>query len=625
MSDYQPDGSFPIGLDMDESLDERDALLLSDTSPLPTYSRANGSWSNSLDNSVHSTGHLDRPRHVTIGQKGYVNHLANSTAHDSRRPRQAHMSRSSSMVNLTRLTRSSMVPTDEAWSDSYRPMGESASSIGLSTLAETARPMQRRPSQTYLRGGLSRSSSMVSMTSVDGSFRGDLGHNVMESSIHSMDISTHRPSYLLTEEPAGIASSSIGLSTLAETARPMQRRPSQTYLRGGLSRSSSMVSMTSVDGSFRGDLGHNVMESSIHSMDISTHRPSYLLSEEPAGIASRKHPKPPSRSSSFVGLPTLAEKGESHILKSRSKFTPPRESSAHNQANTIIETPVKLLNDSHKRKSSNSSIDQLKPSRVRSRRAKNSLNSSSSSLIKAVSMLSLKKKERSSENFNELVQRRKKENSSTNDGLPSYAFLEKDKKIDEGSLLPNAKWWHGIFIFSLIALVACIIRTWAPYPYGARMPTEMVAATDWSNGCIGLDSCICPRETICADDLTSMILLTIARCSAWFDYPLYMCLFLSKCNNLNNYLQKTALRCKINFSDFHKVHRLFGIIVGIESASHSLFHMLRWARRDDDIKLLWSSQTGISGLVCFIAGLFVILPMTSQYLRASMSFELRKG
>ena len=545
MSDYQPDGSFPIGLDMDESLDERDALLLSDTSPLPTYSRANGSWSNSLDNSVHSTGHLDRPGHVTIGQKGYVNHLANSTAHDSRRPRQAHMSRSSSMVNLTRLTRSSMVPTDEAWSDSYRPMGESASSIGLSTLAETARPMQRRPSQTYLRGGLSRSSSMVSMTSVDGSFRWDLGHNVMESSIHSMDISTHRPSY--------------------------------------------------------------------------------LLSEEPAGIASRKHPKPPSRSSSFVGLPTLAEKGESHILKSRSKFTPPRESSAHNQANTIIETPVKLLNDSHKRKSSNSSIDQLKPSRVRSRRAKNSLNSSSSSLIKAVSMLSLKKKERSSENFNELVQRRKKENSSTNDGLPSYAFLEKDKKIDEGSLLPNAKWWHGIFIFSLIALVACIIRTWAPYPYGARMPTEMVAATDWSNGCIGLDSCICPRETICADDLTSMILLTIARCSAWFDYPLYMCLFLSKCNNLNNYLQKTALRCKINFSDFHKVHRLFGIIVGIESASHSLFHMLRWARRDDDIKLLWSSQTGISGLVCFIAGLFVILPMTSQYLRASMSFELRKG
>ncbi|KAL7515165.1 hypothetical protein ACHAXN_012567 [Cyclotella atomus] len=76
-----------------------------------------------------------------------------------------------------------------------------------------------------------------------------------------------------------------------------------------------------------------------------------------------------------------------------------------------------------------------------------------------------------------------------------------------------------------------------------------------------------------------------------------MVLFLSKCNNLNNYLQKTVLRCFINFSDYHKVHRLFGIIVGIESASHSFFHLFRWKCRSDDIKLLYTSQTGITGLI----------------------------
>ena len=117
------------------------------------------------------------------------------------------------------------------------------------------------------------------------------------------------------------------------------------------------------------------------------------------------------------------------------------------------------------------------------------------------------------------------------------------------------------------------------------MTSEQVAAMGYSNGCQGVQTCICPRETICADDVLSMIFLTIARASAWFSYPLYMLLFLSKANNLNNFLQKTALRCWINFSDYHHVHSLFGIIVGFEGTSHSFFHILRWARRNDDIQV----------------------------------------
>jgi len=120
---------------------------------------------------------------------------------------------------------------------------------------------------------------------------------------------------------------------------------------------------------------------------------------------------------------------------------------------------------------------------------------------------------------------------------------------------------------------------------GARMPTKTIAAMPWSNGCQGLQSCICPRETICADDLLSMIFLTIARSTAWAAYPLYVLMFMSKANNLNNFLQKTALRCWINFSDYHRVHSLFGIIVGFESTSHTFFHILRWARRNNDIEV----------------------------------------
>ena len=117
---------------------------------------------------------------------------------------------------------------------------------------------------------------------------------------------------------------------------------------------------------------------------------------------------------------------------------------------------------------------------------------------------------------------RRQASKAARETLPSYEFLLQNEGggKEERSLLPNTKWWHGVFIFSLVAVLACIITLWAPYPIGARMPSAQVAEMPWSNGCQGIDTCICPRETICADDLLSMIFLTIARCSAWFDYPL---------------------------------------------------------------------------------------------------------
>lgn len=227
--------------------------------------------------------------------------------------------------------------------------------------------------------------------------------------------------------------------------------------------------------------------------------------------------------------------------------------------------------------------------------------------------------------------RRKKEPSfddeekqSLTGRLPKYDFLT-DSDKERGSLKAGHRWWHAVFILSLVSLVACIITLWAPYPIGARMPSSEVAKTPWSNGCIGVETCICPRETICADDLLSMIFLTIARASAWFDYPLYMLLFLSKCSNLNNFLQTTAARVWINFSDSHKVHSLFGCIVAIETTSHSFFHLLRWARRSNDIQLLWTTKTGITGLIAFSLTPLIALPMAVPFLKKRMKFEWRKG
>ena len=55
------------------------------------------------------------------------------------------------------------------------------------------------------------------------------------------------------------------------------------------------------------------------------------------------------------------------------------------------------------------------------------------------------------------------------------------------------------------------------------------------------------------------------------------------------------------------------------------FHLLRWARRNDDIQLLWTTRTGITGLVALIVTPLIVLPMSLPILKAKLSFELRKG
>ena len=140
----------------------------------------------------------------------------------------------------------------------------------------------------------------------------------------------------------------------------------------------------------------------------------------------------------------------------------------------------------------------------------------------------------------------------------------------------------------------------------------------------GLDSCICPRESICATDKLSMVLLALARCFAFFDYPLYMMMFLSKAHNVNNVRRRTILREWIDFSDMHHIHSIFGVVVGMETMFHSFFHMLRWGI-NNDIQLLWTTKTGITGLIASSVTPLIAWPMVVPRLKTLLRFEVRKG
>jgi hypothetical protein len=190
---------------------------------------------------------------------------------------------------------------------------------------------------------------------------------------------------------------------------------------------------------------------------------------------------------------------------------------------------------------------------------------------------------------------------------------------DRGNLEPrelkrrkacSLHWWHAIFLFSGISVLICLLEILLPSPQGMRMTSaEVVTLGIALEGCEdGLKRCICPRETVCATDIISMVLLTIARCSAFFDYPLYMMIFLSKCHNLNNILRRTIMRELIDFADMHCIHSIFGIVIAVESTSHSFFHVIRWGI-NNDIDLLWKTQTGVTGAIGCAVTAFIVWPM----------------
>lgn len=168
----------------------------------------------------------------------------------------------------------------------------------------------------------------------------------------------------------------------------------------------------------------------------------------------------------------------------------------------------------------------------------------------------------------------------------------------------------GLLILSTCTFAWCAFQIIAPPPFGIN--------TGWASSasgaeCIGPDFepmpvCICPRETTCIKDIKSLVFLAFARLSAYFDYPLYVMLFLSKAHNLRGILHRTFLREFLPLDDLHSLHVFAGKVVAIEVFWHSFWHLLRWGLAGD-LRLLWQHSTGISGLISLILTPLITWPM----------------
>jgi predicted ferric reductase len=184
----------------------------------------------------------------------------------------------------------------------------------------------------------------------------------------------------------------------------------------------------------------------------------------------------------------------------------------------------------------------------------------------------------------------------------------------------------GLLILSTCTFAWCAFQIIAPPPFGIN--------TGWASSasgaeCIGTDFepmtvCICPRETTCIKDIKSLVFLAFARLSAYFDYPLYVMLFLSKAHNLRGILHRTFLREFLPLDDLHSLHVFAGKVVAIEVFWHSFWHLLRWGLAGD-LRLLWQCSTGISGLISLILTPLITWPMLFTRLKVAIDFTTRKA
>ena len=172
---------------------------------------------------------------------------------------------------------------------------------------------------------------------------------------------------------------------------------------------------------------------------------------------------------------------------------------------------------------------------------------------------------------------------------------------------------RNLFRLVRLAQVLCILwvtaATFLPRPLGL-----------WNE-----DRQICPRETICLRDVWSYVFLAISRMSAYGMYPPLVLVFLSKCNSLRTFLQQSWLNELIPFYDLHQLHVSMGTFLLYDGVfGHSFFHLLRWGR-EGDIGLLFTSTTGVTGLVALILLPLICMPMMVPLLKRRMPWECRKG
>ncbi|KAJ8600419.1 hypothetical protein CTAYLR_001469 [Chrysophaeum taylorii] len=153
------------------------------------------------------------------------------------------------------------------------------------------------------------------------------------------------------------------------------------------------------------------------------------------------------------------------------------------------------------------------------------------------------------------------------------------------------------------------------------LPTSAkpVGAAEWDLASIR----VCPRAAVCSEGWAEVVLLALARISAYWMLPPIAVVFLTKVRAGSISWNNSILSLIMPLYELHDIHVRMGWQIGVCTIVHTVCHVFRWALRGELCGKSSRGATGTSGLVADIALLPTIL-LQLRWFRERVSFEPRK-
>lgn len=161
------------------------------------------------------------------------------------------------------------------------------------------------------------------------------------------------------------------------------------------------------------------------------------------------------------------------------------------------------------------------------------------------------------------------------------------------------------------------------FPPGCRSKWKFLL---WTNGSLIKNDqgqpTLCPRPSICSEGVFQIILISLARLSAFASYTVMGMTFVSRMHSSIYFLSNTYAAHYIPFEYLHKIHNKMGAWYAGLAVLHTITHLVRYAVRQEMTEQM-KTTTALSGVVAIISMIAVTWSMTHAKRFKSIEFERR--
>ncbi len=174
-------------------------------------------------------------------------------------------------------------------------------------------------------------------------------------------------------------------------------------------------------------------------------------------------------------------------------------------------------------------------------------------------------------------------------------------------------------LFALLYAIAIL------FPPDARAKVPVLLWTDGELKFEDEKATLCPtnRPYICSEGITQIILIAIARVSAFASYVMVGFVFVSKMHSTIHFLSSTIFSQTAPIENMHRLHSIMGRIYGVLALVHTVTHIVRWGMRGE-LALLVLSRPGLSGVLGMLSLAVAVLSMTlAKRFKGKISYDAR--